>query len=221
MKLKKTNLSNSPYLGIYSYTNDDFCLVPNTIDSKEEKILEEMLDAKIIKTTINQSSLLGVYLVGLGNKLIVNEDSIRSSELEFLEKEGFNVKLIKDYNALGNLISVNKNYGFASTLLSEETVKDISKFLNIEIERRNCVGIDLPGSSIYSNDNLFLVNPNISDDDFKYLENKFKVPGVATTINYGGSFVGNDVIGNKNALLVGINTSNIELMAVDNIIVDM
>ena len=221
MKLKKADLNNSPYLGIYSYTNDDFCLVPNTIDEKEQKILEEMLDTKIINTTVNQSSLLGVYLVGLGNKLIVNEDSIRSSELEFLEKEGFNIKLIKDYNALGNLISVNKNYGFASTLLSEETVKEISKFLNIEIERRNCAGIDLPGSSIYVNDNLFLVNPNVSDDDFEYMLNKFKVPGVATTINYGGSFVGNDVIGNKNALLVGSSTSNIELMAVDNIIVDM
>ena len=221
MKLKKTNLNNSPYLGIYSYTNDDFCLVPNTIDKKEQKVLEEMLDIKIIKVTVNQSSLLGVYLVGLGNKLVVNEDSIRSSELELLEKEGFNIKLIKEYNALGNLISVNKNYGFASTLLSEEIVKDISKFLNIEIERRNCVGIDLPGSSIYSNDKLFLVNPNVSDEDFEYMENKFKVPGVATTVNYGGSFVGNDVIGNKNALLVGSSTSNIELMAVDNIIIDM
>ena len=78
--------------------------------------------------------------------------------------------------------------------------------------------MDILGSSIYANDYLFIVNPSISEKDFKYLKERFKVEGIATTLNYGGLFVGNDVIANKNAVLVGDNTSNIELMKIDDVV---
>ena len=220
MRLKRISVNNTPYLGVSSFCNDDLCLVPNNILKKEEKILQDMLDIKIIKTTINQSPLIGVYMIGVKNKVVIGGDSITSSELELLEKEGLKVKLVEDYNALGNLIAINSKYGFASPLLSETTVKRMSSFLKVDIERKTCAGLDLPGSSIYVNNNLFLVNPNVTDKEFEYLKKKFKVPGVGTTLNYGGSFVGNDAIGNNKALLVGEKTSNIEYMRVDSLVVE-
>jgi len=220
MRLTKSLICNSPYLGVNSICTNDFCLVPQNILGKELKVLEEYLNVKIIKTEINQSPLIGVFAKCLHKKMVVGQDSIYPKELELIEKEGVKVKLIQDYNAIGNLITLNSKFGIASPLLAKETVKEISKFFNVPFETRLCAGIDLPGSSLYANDNLFIVNPNIKNSEFAYYKTKFQTPAVATTLNYGDSFVGNDLIANKFGMIVGSLSSNIELMKVDDIVVE-
>lgn len=222
MKLDRATISNSSFLNIYSCCTDKICLVPVNITQKEEKKLEEYLDVKVIKTSINRSNLIGVYLSCVNDKVVVEKNSIYPEEIELLEKEGLKIKLISDpYNAFGNLLSINKNYGFSSPLLLSETVKEVEKFFNIKIEQKACVGLDLPGSSIYVNDYLFLINPKVEHKEFNYIKKMFNIPGIAITANYGDIFVGNDVIGNKNALLVGNFTSNIEMIKIDEFVLDI
>lgn len=219
MRLSKARINNTPFLGVYSVCTDYFCIVPNNILKKEELIISKYVNTKIIKTSINDSPLVGVYLLALKNKVVVCKNSIKKYEIEILEKNGIEVKVIdEEYNALGNLISLNSNYGFASPILSDKTISEISSFFNVTIEKKNIFSLDVLGSAIYVNDYLFIVNPNIDEKDFNYLKKKFKVEGIASTLNYGDLFVGNDVIANKHVVLVGDNTSNVELMKVDDIV---
>jgi len=219
MRISKATINKTPYLGIYSVCTDNFCIVPLNILKKEESILEKFLNTKIIKTSINDSPLIGVYLLAYGNKVVVCKNSIKKYEIELLEKNGIEVKIInEDYNALGNLVSINKNHGFASPVLSDKTISEISSFFDIKVEKKELLSLDILGSILYANDYLFIVNPSIDEKDFLFLKKKLKVEGVATTLNYGGLFVGNDVIANKNAVLVGANTSNIEIMKVDDVV---
>ncbi|MFH0905875.1 MAG: translation initiation factor IF-6 [archaeon] len=221
MRLKKASIFNSPFLGVYSVCNNDYTIVSSRIVEKEEKILKEYLDTKIIKLQIGLSSLIGVFLLGVKDHFVVDENVIEKREVEILEKEGLKIKLIKsEFNALGNLIAINSHYGIASPIVPDKVIKEISSFLKIEIKKEAISGIELPGSSIYVNDNLFVVNPNISEKDFLNLKRNFKVPGIATTLNYGDVFVGNDIIANNSALLTGSTTSNIELIKLDELVVE-
>ena len=221
MKLSRATIYNSPFLGVYAYCSKDFCIVPDAILDKEAKILENILDTKILRTSVNGCSLVGVYLAGLNNKVVVEKNSIKSRELEFLEKENIKVKLVDDYNALGNLLSLNSNFGIASPLLKKETVKDLSNFFKIDIDQKSLSDMELPGSCLHVNDNLFVVSPSISDAEFDYISKKFKVPGVATTLNYGDVFVANDIISNSNGILIGNSSSNIEILKVDGLVLDL
>ncbi len=219
MRLAKAKISNTPFLGVYSVCTDDFCIVPGNILKKEETNIAKIMNTKIIKTSINDSPLVGVYLLAHKNKVVVCKNSIKPYEIEILEKNGITVKVVKEeYNALGNLVSLNSNYGFASPILSDKTIAEISDFFGITIEKKSILSLDVLGSIMYANDYLFIVNPNIDEKDFNYLKKKFKVEGIASTLNYGDLFVGNDVIANKHAVLVGDNTSNIELMKVDDVV---
>lgn len=222
MKFDRSTIYNSSFLNIYSYCTEKICIVPNSILPKEEKKIEEILDVKVIKCHINRSSLIGVYLSGAGNKIVVEKNSIYPEEIETLEKEGLKIKTLSNPdNAFGNLLAINSNYGFASPLILPEVVKDIQKFFNIPIEQKACAGLDLPGSSIYVNDYLFLINPRVELKEFNYIKKMFKVPGLAITTNYGDVFVGNDAVGNKNGLLVGQTTSNIEMTKIDDLVLDI
>jgi translation initiation factor 6 len=221
MKLNKATIYNSPFLGIYSICLDDYCIVPSTILEKEEKLISKYLDTKIIKTQINACSLIGVYLCSVGNKVAAQKDVLRPKELELLEKEGIKVKLVdEDCNAFGNLISANSNFGIYSPLLRDSTVLELNKFFNIKSEKMNLSGLDLPGSSLYTNDDLFVVSSNITTDEFNFIKDKFKVNGIATTLNYGDVFVANDIIANKKCVLVGNSTSNVELLRLDDLLGD-
>lgn len=222
MKLDRSTIYNSPFLNIYSYCTEKICLVPHSILAKEEKKIEEILNVKVIKASINRSGLLGVYLSGINEKIVVDKKSIHADELEHLEKEGLKVKTIADdNNAFGNLLAINSNYGIASPLLLPETFSEFRKFFNIEIEQKSFAGFDLPGSSIFVSDSMFLINPRIDIKEFNYFEKKFKVPGKATTANYGDVFVGNDIMGNNSGTLVGETTSNIEMTKIDELVVDL
>jgi len=222
MKFDRSTIYNSSFLNIYSYCTDKLCIVPFSIYQKEERKIEEILDVKVIKCHINRSALVGVYLSGIREKIVVEKNSIYSEEIETLEKEGLKIKVLENPdNAFGNLLVINSNYGFASSLLLPGVVKDIQRFLNITIEQKARVGLDLPGSSIYVNDSLFLVNPRVDLKEFNYIKKMFRVPGLATTTNYGDVFVGNNTIGNKNGLLVGEITSNIEMTKIDNLVLDI
>ena len=220
MKLAKATICNSPFLGVYSLVTDDFCIVPNNILKKEEQYLQKYLNTKIIKTSVNQSPLIGVYLLGHKNKIMVDGESINSKELNILEKEGIKVKTVSDYNALGNLVAINSNYAVASFLLNKETISEINKLFNVQVKQDGLAGGDVPGSSLYVNDNLFIVNPNISEKEFEFIQKNFKVSGKAQTLNYGDVFVANDTVGNKNAQIVGRSTSTAELIKLDELIVE-
>jgi len=222
MKFDRSTIYNSSFLNIYAYCTEKICVVPTSVLPKEERKIEEILNVKVVKTHINRSSLIGVYLSGIGDKLIVEKNSIYPEEIELLEKEGLKVKTLSNPdNAFGNLLAINSNYGFASPLLLPETVKEIQKFFNITIEKKACAGLDLPGSSIYVNDSMFLINPRVELKEFNYIKKMFNVPGLAITTNYGDVFVGNDTIGNKHGLLVGEITSNIEMTKIDDLVLDI
>lgn len=222
MRLDRSTICNTPFLNIYSYCTEKICIVPIAIQPKEERKIEDTLNVKVVKASINHSPLVGVYLCGAGERVIAEKNSIYPEEIELLEKEGLKVKLlVSQNNAFGNLVAMNSNYAIASQLLPEEAIKSIKSFFNIQIEQRQCIGLDLPGSSIYVNEHLFLVNPRVEPREFNYLKKMFKAPGVAITANYGDLFVGNDAIGNSQGLLVGHTTSNIEMTKIDDLIVDI
>ncbi|MFA5746108.1 MAG: hypothetical protein WCX82_03995 [archaeon] len=222
MRLDRATIYNSAFLNIYAYCTEKVCLIPHSVFPKEERKIEDILNVKVIKAAVNRSSLLGVYFAGVGEKLVIEKNSIHADEMEILEKEGLKIKTISDdNNAFGNLLAINSNYGVASPLLAVETIAEMKKFFGVEVEQKHFAGLDLPGSSIFVNDSLFLINPMVDLREFNYFKKKFGVPGKAITTNYGDVFVGNDVIGNKNGMLVGETTSNIEMTKIDELVLDI
>lgn len=70
MQLKKLKVLGSNYIGLFTITNDNICFVPNSIDERALKTIEETLDVKTIKTNIYDSSLLAVF-AKMNNKEII------------------------------------------------------------------------------------------------------------------------------------------------------
>ncbi len=214
MEFLKTNITGSPFVGIFCAVSEKFAIIPTLVNKKEEQKIEEILQVKVIKTTLANSSLLGALSVMFEDKIAV-PSIVEESEKRELQKQGLEVKEIKGQAALGNLVTLNKNAGIASTLLSAKSIHDISEFFGVKILQKDVAGTNLAGSAIELTNKGFIVHPNIKAKELEGLKKTFGVHGVPTTANYGDRFIGNDVVANTKGALVGSITTSFEMIRID------
>ncbi len=216
MPVLKKNLLKSPEIGLYIVATDKFCLVPPFAREKDKEYFEEVLNVPVIETRIAGSSLLGVFIAANSNGIVVpwftQEDEIRK-----LKDEGIDVLVVKDrVTALGNLISVNDRGIIVSEEVSERAFNEIREFLGVEGIRKSVAGIEVVGASVVATNRGFLAHPSMEEEK-DLLKEVFKVDGVFTTVNFGDPFVRTGVVANSYGIIVGEDTSPVELLRIEDV----
>ena len=215
MNFSKGTVKSSPYIGVFCTATDDIALVPQSISNREMRVIEDTLGVKAMRTSLGNSSLIGVLSRGLGGKFAISALA-DTTEKKALEKEGLEVITITHrFTSTGNLIAMNRNGGVASTLLPEREIEALKGFFGVEFHQMKMTDGDICGASLTVTNKGFICHPNISEKDFQRLEKIFSVKGIATTANFGDMFVGNSVLANSIGAVAGSNTSGIELSKID------
>jgi len=214
LEIIKKTVKGSPYIGVFTIITNEIGLFP--VDTSDEDIaeIEKLLKIRIIKSTLANCSLNGVLSTGIGKKIAIT-GMATETEIAKLENEGLEVKAVPHVTAIGNLIALNKNGGVASPILSNKTLELLQDFFEISIEKLKIADNEVPGASITTTNKGFIAHPNIKDKDYERLKKIFNVYGTTTTANYGDPFVGNSVIANDTAVIVGAQTSGHELIRID------
>jgi translation initiation factor 6 len=214
MRIDKRTLEASQFIGVFGILTDKIFLVPTGILEKELQGLRDFAGVEVLKASIAASPLLGVLGVGVNEKIAVS-DLARDREIDFLEKAGIKVTRIEGVTALGNLARITEKGGVLSPILSREQGEKLESFFGVKMVESTVGGLDLAGSSIVANSKGFIVHPGVSKEEFARIKGALQVDGIATTANYGDRFVGNSVLVNSNAMLLGVNTTGHELMRIE------
>jgi translation initiation factor 6 len=216
MRVDKGTINASPFVGVFAVVTEKVALLPYNILPKEENKFKDLFDVELIKTKLADSSLIGVMCAGIKDKFVVSE-LVLDSEIRALEQIGLHAKRIEGLTAIGNLIRVNEKGGIASRVLTKEQLVEIESFLKIKLAVARVASLDVVGSAIVATNNGFIVHPDVTKDEFTLLKRCFDAEGVATTLNYGDKFVGNDAVANTRAMLLGNRTTAFELLRVHDI----
>jgi translation initiation factor 6 len=214
MRIDKRTLEASQFIGVFGILTDKIFLVPTGILEKELQGLRDFAGVEVLKASIAASPLLGVLGIGVNEKIAVS-DLARDREIDFLEKAGMKVTRIEGVTALGNLARITEKGGVLSPILSREQGEKLESFFGVKMVESTVGGLDLAGSSIVANSKGFIVHPGVSKEEFVRIKNALHVEGIPTTANYGDRFVGNSVLVNSNAMLLGVNTTGHELMRIE------
>lgn len=210
----KRTVRGSPYIGVFGVVTEDFGIFPAQATSKELSGLGKALGIEVLQTSLANSSLIGLFAAALGRKVAV-PGIVELWEIEKLEEFGFRVRQIEELTALGNLLLMNSKGGIASKLMSGENVKELARFFGVKLRQAPLEGTELPGASAVVTERGFIADPNLTEKEFRMFEGVFGVKGATTTANYGDIFVGNDVLANSTAAVVGMQTSGHELIRID------
>ena len=214
MEITKKNIRGSPYVGIFCTITEKFGLFPKNIERQEAEKLAEFFGVEAIQASIAGTNLLGVLSTANANGVAISgvADEREIAELKGL---GLKVAVVNNIAAVGNLVRANDKGGVCAKIFSKESKSTMEKVLGVELRQMEIAGTDLVGSCVVATNRGFLVNPNVSKENFAELKKIFGVDGATTTANYGDVCVGNSVLANGMAAMVGEQTSGFELMRID------
>ena len=212
--LKTIDINGNPYIGIFCRANDNFGIVPYEVDSKTIKIIEDVLDINVIKTTIYGTSLVGVFTAMNSYGLILPE-YVSEKEIDIL-KRYINVGIISDkLNAVGNNIVVNDRTAFVNPSLNNKTIETIEDVLSVEVVKGIIAGMKIVGAVCVATNKGLLCHPKTAEDEIKILKEIFSLPVNICTVNYGSYLLGAGIIANSKGAVVGNNSTGIEIGRVE------
>ncbi len=218
MPVTKRNLMKNPNIGLFMFATDVFCLVPDYVREKDVEEVAEILGVDVIPTRVAGTSLIGAFVSG-NSKGVIVPWIVREEEVRNLKEHGIEVFVVKDrVTALGNLVAANDRGALISQSISMRAAKEIAEFLDVDYVRRNVAGMEVVGAAVIATNKGFLGHPSIGEEELKLLGKLFDVPGDTTTVNFGDPFVRTGIVANSKGVIVGEDTSPVELLKIESVL---
>jgi translation initiation factor 6 len=210
------NFHGDVNIGLLARTSDKFCLVGNFVMDKSVKKMEEYLGVDVVKTTIANTDLIGIFCAMNSNGIILPNIANRR-ELDFfakLKKEfGVNVTILPSkFTAIGNLVAANDNGAIISNVFSKVSKKKIEDCLDVEADYSSVAKQIVVGSLSVVTNKGCLLHRDADENEMKKIEDILKVKADIGTANFGSPFVGSCVTANSNGAIVGEQTTGPEVV---------
>lgn len=209
-------LGNSS-IGIFGLSTDNYTLLPYNIKPNLIETAESILKNVVILSTVANSHLNGLFAVGNSDHLLL-PGLVSNEEIEHItSKLNSDVTvhvLDSKITALGNAIVVSDDVALVHPEFTLEERKEISDYLDVEVETHNIGISSLVGSLMFRSNKGFLVHPYLEDEEIEWLSSFFKVQGDVVTVNRGLPYPRLGIIANKNGILVGSDTTGPEILRI-------
>jgi len=213
------SIQGSPNVGIYALATNRYILTPPRISASKARVLEEVLKAPVVKTSLAGTILLGVYAAANSNGIVLPA-IVTEEEVKTISAVSGNVVQVKSRrNAFGNLILANDHGAIVAEPLSreKEAMRRIRDALGVEVVVGRIVGLPYVGSLASVNNKAALVHPECSEEEGELISSVLKVQVDSSTVNRGSPFVGAGMLSNDRGVVVGNLTVGPELMIISNL----
>lgn len=213
--IRQLKISGNPFIGIFSFTNNNITIVREDIGEHAET-LKEALGTELILSTIAATDLAGIYMAGNNNGIILPY-VIEDEELQLIEGEDVNTCILKTKEtAVGNLILSNDKGAIISPMLTNEQ-KIIEDALGVETAVTSIGNHKYVGSVARTNNIGCLVHKESKEEDITLIKDLLKVDVRMSTLNRGVSYIGACITVNDKGAVVGETTTGVELSYVEDI----
>ncbi len=212
--IQVTRIFNSPFLGVYLRTWEDYTLVPRNSDRDIKSMASHYLKTEPIEMTIGGSNLLGSMAVMNSNGMIFS-NIVTEEELKNIPKDVNFAVLEDNLNAVGNNILANNKAALIHEEFSDESVRTIREVLGVEVVKGKFKEVRTVGSSGLITSSGLVIPPNMTDDEIDELGKIFGVKGRVGTANFGSLYIGASVVSNSKGALIGEDSTTVEISNIE------
>lgn len=218
MAITLLGMFGSASIGVYSLATEKMTIVPPQFSESKARRFEECLKAKVARTLIGGSVLIGALANANSNGLLLpsftRDEEVQSIKSVFPD---VNIKVMDTRRtAYGNMILANDYGAVVDPRLKNQDMKNISDALGVEVVTGEIAGLPYVGSLAIATNKGVLAHPMIKEEEQKLLKEVLKVPFEVGTVNCGIPYVGSGLIGNSHGALVGFVTTGPELFIIEN-----
>ncbi|MDE1767738.1 MAG: translation initiation factor IF-6 [Candidatus Micrarchaeota archaeon] len=213
MSVAKGSVGHSSFIGAFAVATDLFSIIGNSATQAEEKIINDTLEAKAVRATIDGSALIGIYIAANSKGILVPEIADRR-EVENLKKQldGIRVHVMRtDLTALRNNILANDKIAFVNPEFGSKEIATIKDILDVEVIKRQIGEFGTVGANNIITNRGIVLNNSASEQDIemakKHMENVSQ-----STANLGSSSIGLCLVANSKGMVIGTETTGFELV---------
>ncbi len=198
-----TNFNSNPNVGLYCYATDKYCLVGTEVPENLHSEIEEVLGVPIIQLSIAGTSLLGVFLSGNKNCLLVPNIAF-DTELAILNKNKIKYVLVDTkLTCLGNNIICNDKGCIVSSEYTDKEIKLFEKSLKVTVAKAKIAELNTLGSLAVHTKKGILCHHEILEHEAELLKKILKVEVFTGTVNMGVPFIGSGIVCNNKGFIIG------------------
>jgi len=211
----RLSLFGSASIGVYSLATEKMVIVPPQAPANKAERLQEWLKAKVIRTTIGQSVLIGALACANSNGIVLPH-FVREEEVETVKSTSdFNMSVMETRKtAYGNLILANDHGALVDPRLKRRDLTKIGDALGVEVVPGEIAGSPYVGSLATATNRGVLAHPLLKEDEEKVLRDVLGVQVDVGTINCGIPYVATGLIGNTRNVVAGTITTGPELFII-------
>jgi len=209
------SLFGSASIGVYSLATDKMVIIPPQAPVNKAKRLQEWLKAKVIRTTIGQSVLIGALTCANSNGIVLPH-FVREEEVKnIMSTSEFNMSVMETRKtAYGNLILANDHGAIVDPRLKRRDLRKIGDALGVEVVPGEIAGLPYVGSLATATNRGVLAHPLLREEEEKVLRDVLGVQVDVGTINCGIPYVATGLIGNTRSVVAGTITTGPELFII-------
>ena len=205
---------NNPNIGLYLFVNDSFALIGCEVSKEKKEQIENILKVPLYKVSALGTELLGVFVAGNNQYVIVPE--LYDYELKQFEQicNKHNIELItisQRLNTFGNNLCVTDSLIIANENYNRDFLNKLEKKTQLKTIKFHSREFPSAGAVCRFVNNKIYASQELNEEQAKGFINSI---GGVGTINSGGIFVSSGVVGNKNGVLLGSQSSSIEIQNV-------
>ncbi|MFT4249882.1 MAG: translation initiation factor IF-6 [Candidatus Woesearchaeota archaeon] len=204
----------NPNIGLFAYATDNYCLIGPELAEHAKKI-EEVLQVPVHTVTIAGTGLLGVFLVGNNQQLLIPSIAFEHEEKKLRSITQVDV-FETVHTALGNNLVMNENGILAGPMFSEEERERLAKLTNLPVHQFKIADIEVVGSGIVHNSKGGVIHRDANQFEIEMAEDTLGLeqllPGTASL---GSPYVRGSIVANKNGFIISESSGGPEITNAD------
>jgi len=208
--------AGDPNIGVFARVVGDIAIIPPESPDEFKAAVKAALQAELVETTIQGSSIIGSLVAGNSRGLVVS-GLASEEEVAILSKHRKVFLLHESMNAAGNVIMANDTFAAVHPDMPVDMMHAIGEFLEVEVFTLVLGGVKTVGMAGVATNKGVIVHPRATDQQIARIEAVAKVPVGTGSINMGSGLVGTGLLVNENGYIAGNATSGFELGRVEDI----
>ena len=205
-----------PNIGVFARVLGDIVIIPPESPADFKAAVQEALDAEVIETTIQGSTIIGSLVAGNSRGAVVS-GLATDEEVDRIAEHREVLLLNECMNAAGNVIMANDSFVAVHPDMPADMGKAIAEFLGCELVFLTLGGIRTVGMAGVATNKGVIVHPRATAQELTRLEAVAKVPVGTGTINMGSGLIGTGLLVNEKGYIAGNATSGFELGRVEDV----
>ena len=199
------------HIGVAILSTENFVFLPTLASNSLKKLAERVLRVKAIRVTEN---IIGSLAVANSNGIAVS-NVISDEVLHQLRKADLPIYKAPEFFAFGNVVLANDYGGIISPVVPKSIRDNISDVLDIPLEKKTLANSDLVGSLAFITNYGGLFTPLATEEEIQDLKDFLNLKGIGIgSVNKGSEFVASGILGNTKGILIGKETTGIEIMEI-------